>query len=253
MDDSEQIVVNLKGPRGPADLDDFALVVSTLRNSLRNVARCVTGNDEVTYDVEKLEISSAIVAVAPAPDGATVGSEVAAVYRDTINCLQNGGHIDDRLDWAALYALNGYSSIARKQGTKLSVGNIPVTVHFADRIASILKPDIRSYGSATGRLEGFTIHNGDKFILYPPVEGESVDCIFDRSALEEVLRAVDKTVTVYGKMHYAKAKAFPVRCEVETFSVSPSYDELPTLLNACGSLRLASSSVDTVRETRNAW
>ena len=251
MDLSTLITVKLKGSPGAADLSDFALVVDALKNSLQNVARCVTGNEGIAFEVKLSQNGNVEVSVTPSD--VSVRTEIVSVYNDTIRCLQNGRGLDGRIDSAAICAFDGFSSIARRPGSMLLIGDTPVTPSFADRISEILEVDLTSFGSVTGRLERRSIHDGEKFTLVPPIAGGTVDCIFQHASRADLLRVIDETVTVFGKMHFAKDRAFPIRCEVETFSVSPKRKEFPTLLDASGWLRIKSDSVMAVREMRNAW
>jgi hypothetical protein len=239
MTSPANITVELKGPRGSATLSDFSVVCSTLRNCLRNVARCVIGEEEVEFDLSDLRRSSAFIEVAPMPNGKPMDDlvEVSQVFRDTVKALEAGRGIDPRLDFRTLGAFNGFSALARKRKTLLSLGGTQVTAHFADHVYALLQPDSTALGSITGRLEAISLHNESKFTLYPPVEGEDVDCIFQRSDLENVLQAVDHNVTVYGTLHFSKAKSFPVRVDVDDWEVLPDPDALPTLLDLRGALK----------------
>jgi hypothetical protein len=51
-----------------------------------------------------------------------------------------------------------------------------------------------------------------------------------------VLEAVDRQVTVFGTLHYAQSKIYPVRVDVDDFAIIESDSELPTLLDAKGIL-----------------
>jgi hypothetical protein len=253
MTEPSNIALSLKGPRGPAELSDFALAINALRNTLRNISRCVTGTDSIEYEVIDLRYSSAYVETSPPAEVRPVGDEIAWLYRHTLDAIQDNSPLDSRVDYPTLHAFNGFSSIAKKPSAALSLADRNLTPRFAERIAAILEPDVSSYGSATGHLEGLSIHSNNTFTLYPPIAGEAIECVFQRKDLDEVLNAVDSRVTVYGKMHYVKTKAFPVRCDVETFSYERIAAELPTLLNACGILRSTKSSQEMIRELRDEW
>jgi predicted phosphohydrolase len=197
--------------------------------------------------------SSAALDVSPAAEVRELGTEIANLYKNTVEALQDGFPLDPKIDYQTLYAFNGFSSIAKKPGVGLWLTNRALTQRFADNVAAVLQPEIKSFGSVTGRLERISVHNFDTFTLYPPVESESVECVFPREKLEEVLRSVASVVTVYGKMHYAVTKAFPVRCEVESFEPVKMPESLPTLLNACGLLKSDVPSEIAIRELRNEW
>lgn len=164
-------------------------------------------------------------------------SEVSQLFCATVEALETGLEIDSRLDFRTLGAFNGFSALARKRNTRLALGGTQVTAHFANNVYAMLQPDSSALGSITGRLEAISLHHESKFTLYPPVEGEEVDCVFQRADLKKVLQAIDHNVTVYGTLHFSKAKSFPIRVEVDTWEVMPETDSLPTLLDLRGALR----------------
>jgi hypothetical protein len=166
-------------------------------------------------------------------DGA---AEITALFRDTITALEHGQTVDKRLDYAALHCFSGFSGIAKNEKTTLKIGNVTLTENFADNLTALLQPATQSMGSVSGRLETVTVHNQMKFVLFPSLPGEDVDCIFDKAVLPRVLDAVGKQVTVYGTLHYAHSKIYPVRVDVQDFTIVESEDELPTLLDAKGTL-----------------
>jgi len=245
------ITLSLAGPRGPADLSDFANAVVALRNALKNVCRCATGNDELGFDVEELQVGSAIVGAAPMPGAGSSGLIVVDLFGQTVKALENLLPIDPRIDYSTLYAFNGFASLARKGDTTLLIGNTKLTARFADRVAQLLEPESTSRGSVAGRLEGVSIHGGTSFTLYPP-GGEHVECIVNRG-FDDLLQALGKSVRVYGMLHFARTKSFPVRVDIDTFEVMPDESTLPTLLNACGLLQLGATSLDLTREMRDEW
>ena len=117
----------------------------------------------------------------------------------------------------------------------------------------LLGPENISMGSVSGQLGAVSIDGSNQFILYPPVPGERIDCIFNRGDLPSVRQAIGHNVTVYGRICYAGGKAFPVRVDVDSFVISPPDDDLPTLLNACGLLHNATPSTEQIREVRDEW
>lgn len=106
-------------------------------------------------------------------------------------------------------------------------------------------------GMISGRLEAVSIHREHKFTLYPPLEGEEVDCIFQPGDLEKVLLALGKNVTVHGMLYYSKSKSFPVRVKVRSYEVMPEADDLPTLLDLRGALKTKAKARRNVRDEWN--
>lgn len=230
---------------GLPNLSDFTNLCSTLRTCLNQVARCVAGVD-IEYQLGDLRQGSAILAIVPLPDSApvTIANEVADTFDQTVVDILEGRLPDTRLDFQALRAFNGFSSIVRR-GTGLDIDGIILTIDYPANMAQLLEPASPAFGTVTGRLEALTLHNNqNRFTLYPPVFGEDIDCDFARTDLRKVLDAVGKKVTVIGRLHYAKTKAFPVRVDVDDFVVELPDSELPTLLDARGILSGSSQHSD---------
>jgi hypothetical protein len=201
-----------------------------------------------------LHYSSAVVEIAPVANGSPVElvEEASQVFVDTVAALELGAGIDPRLDFKTISAFNGFSAVAKKRGTLLAIADTQLTVRFAASVKALLQADSSALGSMAGRLEAVSIHNENKFTLYPPVEGEEVDCVFPPHELQNVLRAIGRTVTVYGTLHYSKSKSFPIRVDVDSYDVMPEADELPTLLDMRGALK-SPARAGNLREIRDEW
>jgi hypothetical protein len=253
MPHAPRISLSLRGPRQMASLDDLAVAINAFRSSLRNVYRCVTGVEDAEFDVADLRIGSAVIEAEPIPKFAEAGPAVAELYEDTVQAIQEGRPLDPRIDFRTIATFNLFSAIAKRPNVSLSIGRTAVTKHYSERIAALLEPESTSLGSVSGRLEGISIHGTNRFILYPPIRGEQVECVFNRKDLAAVAEALERNVTVYGRLGYVRGKAFPVRINVDTFEVATPGEELPTLLNACGIMRTAMRSTELIREGRNVW
>ncbi len=180
-------------------------------------------------------MGSAVMEIEPEKMNNGAG-EIVSLFRSTVSALENGEPIDNRLDYAALSCFRGFSGVARSDDTTLKIGNVKLTSNFANNLSALLDPVSTTHGSVSGRLETVTTHNRRQFTLYPPIHPEEVDCNFEHSDLARVLDAVEKQVIVYGTLHYAQSKIFPVRVDVEDFEVVESEENLPTLLEAKGLL-----------------
>lgn len=164
------------------------------------------------------------------------GFEIVDLFKDTIVALEEGQEVDRRIDYAALSCFRGFSGIARSRESSLTISGVTLSDNFANNLSALLDPVSTALGSVSGRLEAFTVHNRRVFTLFPPISQEEIDCTFEHSDLARVLEAVDKQVTVYGTLHYAKTKIFPARVDVEDFEIVESDAALPTLLDAKGLL-----------------
>jgi hypothetical protein len=233
---------------------DFVNVCGSLRNCLNQVGRCIA-EAEVEYEINDLGKGSAVIEVAPALNGVApaIADEVSAVFKRTIEDLESGRDIDERLDFSAIHAFNGFCSAISKDGNRLRVGETMLTQTFVRHIRDLLAAASPALGSVAGHLDALTIHDQNRFTLYPPAAGEHVQCNFEPADLSRVLGAVGKKVTVFGKLYYAKTKAFPSRVDVEDFIVEPADADLPNLLDARGILRNHKPPDVETRGWRDEW
>jgi hypothetical protein len=245
----------LEGPQGThVTLEDFAAICDALRISLNHVARCISLK-RVTYEVRDLKASSAQICIAPAING--VPDECLADLTTTFNravfALENDQPLDERLDYAAIRALDQLARPVKLRRASLRIGDVSITQRYVSHIARLIEPSAGCFGSVSGMLEAVSVHGKTTFTLYPPIESEHVECSFAKSELKMVIGALGQNVTVYGMLKYAKRRAFPVSAEVDHFDVEPPDKSLPTLLDARHQIAGGLSSLDVVREIRNGW
>lgn len=256
-DPNSPVEIILAGPKGQQPLlTHFATVCTALRASLRHIERCITGEDaEVDYEVVGLRIGSTAVEAYPEKSAPMRRyHDVHELFDDSLEAIQEGRGLDPRLDYQAIRSFQPFTAPLAKPGNSLAIDGLQLTSRFASEIKRLLEPEVSSHGSVTGLLEAISTHDKDVFILYPPIRKEEVACRFDKELLAFVLAAHNKTVTVYGIMHYAKGQSCPVRVDVESFEVHPDEEELPGMMDLFGiTSGNEIASVDAVRELRNEW
>lgn len=247
MASRRKIVLTLGAADGVADrrapLDDFTNVCGALRNCLRHVARCLD-KEGVRFAVSDLKFSSACIEAEPLNGQ---GEDVVRLFDDTIEALETGRPIDDRLDYSALHCFNGFCGAIKNRRLRLQIEDFSLTNHYVANLSSLLEGTSPEEGSVSGRLEAFDLHRKSRFFLYPPAYGEEIECSFEIDTLDEVLRAVTKQVTVFGTLHYASSKIFPVRVDVHHFVVESSDDQLPDLISQRGAWHKANKSRPEVK------
>jgi hypothetical protein len=253
MRSSPRISVDLDVAGGRPPLSDFSSVCATLRTCLSQVSRAVT-DAEVEFEICDLRLGSAILEVIPVANGTpeAVLQDIEDLFLGTVHSIQNGLPLDRRLDFQAVRAFVGFGNAVKKNGVSLSVGGTRLTAAYVTHLSDLLEAESPAAGSASGTLEAVSIHKGHRFFLYPPAEGEKIECRFNQSGLRDVLNAIGKKVTVFGTLHYAKTKTFPVLIDVESFVEEPDDATLPTLLRAIGLLGDVTSNEDA-GAWRNEW
>ena len=93
---------------------------------------------------------------------------------------------------------------------------------------------IPSQGSVKGRLERLNVYNRFEFVIYPPIPGYSVRCVFTDDLFDTIHKAIRRTVTVYGVLHYRPDRPFPDWVQVKSLEVHPADDQLPKLADLRG-------------------
>src|SRR6266567_1215404 len=97
-----------------------------------------------------------------------------------------------------------------------------------------------SYGSVKGRLERRNLVKCLAFMLYPPIPGHSVRCLFREGLCQIAQDACGKNVTVFCMLHSKAGRPFPESLLVTSMEVHPPDDELPNLTSLRGAWKCSS-------------
>jgi hypothetical protein len=244
----------LAGPSGHAILVEFINVCNAVRTSLKNVERCLFGNEEAAeYEISDLRNGSAANLYVVPHNGTPRYMPVRNLFVETISDLEAGRRVDGRLDYASLCAFRQFCSPIRNESF-LSVSGTRLTSAYVNTVDKLLEPVHKSRGSVTGRLEALSVHGQRQFTLYPSRPDEEITCVFqDKQLLPRVLDALEKRVTVYGTLHFGLGRAFPTRVEVDDFDPHPAASELPSLLDMRGAWPPGPPSEEIVKALRDEW
>jgi hypothetical protein len=254
MVNNSGISVHLTASGRNPRLSEFTHVCATLRNCLNHVAR-VVADRKIDFDLTELSYASAHLIVEPIGLDVPLDvlNDIESTFLNSVAAIQFNTELDARLDYAALRAFSDFCTPLRNPGVTLAIGQTLLTSQFVANVTTMLEPASPAYGSVSGMLEELSVHNGFRFTLFPPVEGEEIGCSFHESSLAEVLHAVGRKVTVIGNLKYAKSKAFPISVEVESFTLEQEDSALPNLLDARGMLRDQTPSIGDSEAWRNEW
>src|SRR5262249_9323233 len=88
---------------------------------------------------------------------------------------------------------------------------------------------LTSVGTVKGRLERLNVHNRQEFIIYPPIAGVHVRCLFPEDLFSLVQAAIKQNITVSGTLVFRPESAFPERVHVRSIDIHPADEELPKL------------------------
>lgn len=236
------IKVQLGGAKdagGKVYLGDLKNICSHLSNCLKSTEEAVSGEKpSLRYRVTELKISSAVLAVEPVVQKGKkrLASKTVALFSSTIAAIQNSQSVDKRIGSDQLDSFRSLVSEFLHQNRSLSIAGQEITTRFIANIDDILSAAITSDGSVKGTIERLNIHNRNEFALYPPGSENGINCSFDSDMFKQVHQAIDKNVTVSGKLHFRAGAAYPSHIVVERVDIHPPDDQLPSLHSLKGLL-----------------
>jgi hypothetical protein len=98
---------------------------------------------------------------------------------------------------------------------------------FKQNLDDILGPDEITYGAISGRLEYVNVHNTRTFRLYPLIGPRWIRGTFNGELLPEIRKALDRHVTIFGKLKFKSWDKHPYAIGAEKIDVHEPDDELP--------------------------
>ncbi len=251
--------VSLTGPKaakGEVTLDELYDFFGNLLACLRRVECKFPGIPKLKYQVVDLRHGSAAAEVRPvhnytdAPDG----PKVLRLFSDTAQRIQHGKAVDNRFTSSDLLPFRNLADPLRTGVSEIKIGKTVMTGDYIINIEKLLGASRRSVGSVRGVIEKLNVHNRNEFTLFPII-GNRVLCSFPDALYGNVLTALKKHVTVYGKVAYLPGHDFPDRADVDSIEIHAPNDKLAkfSAMRGKGKAKLRrKSSADYVRALRDA-
>jgi len=241
---------------GVVRFDDFRAFCENLARCLRKVESIVgTESAPIEYRVVGLKTASASVTLEALPpsNGRDCRDEVLSLFRHTVSDLQAGSTVDPRFDRDALEAFRGLVRPLRRS-KEVWIEDSCLTSEYEATIERILGTSIPTDGAVSGLLESVNVHNRRQFVLYPPIPGHRIRCVFPEAMFDDVREAIKSNVTVWGTLYYQQDRAFPHMVHVTRMETHPPDRGLPTLRSLKGVAPDCTGgieSVDYVRSVRD--
>jgi hypothetical protein len=180
------------------------------------------GRDDVPPDV-LLKVADAIV------EGMAIiahGAERPAYFTD--GALAQAKALSKTLD----DDVRGVYFRRRRNGS--SGETVRVTSQVAANVDEIIGPQLESFGTVEGRLQGVMTHGKRLFYVWDALTNRRVECQFgDRIKLDEVIAAYEKRVAVRGLIRRTKTGE-KINIEVSELRVFPDESELPSVSDVQG-------------------
>jgi hypothetical protein len=155
-----------------------------------------------------------------------------------------------------------YAQIGRRVGKTISRlvisangDSFTIPSSFQAETKAMLGAGLTAYGSIKGRMEAINLHKQKKeFRIYPHVGPDRVVCFFPHDLMESAIGAVNKYITVFGKLRYRARSEYPHEIDVDRIEIHPPDEELPSFLELKGiapDMTGGLTSEDFIRKKRN--
>ncbi len=223
---------------GDVELADFRRFCDSLTVCLRHVeAKFAEGaTTRLRYRIVDLSKGSASLTLEPIRPsrGPDPGDGVIELLSRTVGNLQSGTPIDPRFGKDDLEAFRRLAAPINGRVREIRIAKTKITSRFIANIDELIGSTVSSQGSVKGRLERLNVHNKLECVIYPPMPGYSIRCIFTDDLYDAIYGAVRKNVTVYGTLHFRPARPFPDWVQVMSIEVHPPDETLPKLADLRG-------------------
>jgi len=264
------ITIELSDKSSPNDdlrLDDFLEQMRTLKAALRETERLVSGalDPSLYFRIKKLQKNSppivTLEAVSDSTDGRSTPQYANRVVRrltTNLRVIANRERLPENVDYLALASYRDLTVPAEKRHLNVRIqagpNSVVVDQKFRETIDRIAGDDEFSIGSVSGKIEAINLHDRNrKFQIFPAIGPSRVLGTFKTKDRNVFANAVDKYVTVFGKLRYKKWDRFPYTINAESIEVHnvsslPTLDDLRGMApNATGSLT-SQEFVDWIRD-----
>lgn len=117
---------------------------------------------------------------------------------------------------------------------KVADNRVEIHKGSGEKVGQLIEGDKEILGTVSGLLEELNVHGVKKFKIYPPVGPTSIQCVFPDKLKKKVYSAIEKNVTVKGKLKYEAGSKFPNIVLAEDIEIHKSDEQLPKLSDLRG-------------------
>lgn len=265
--DEHTIAIQFAGDCEDLRLDDFLDEMQKVKAALRETERFVSGREPSLYlRIKGLHKSSPakviLEAVSEADDDRAdprYASYVVRTLATNLRIISKKRRLPTKIDVPVLDSYREMTApIERhKLDVEIRVGNNAILINkrFREILDSIAGEDEFSYGSVSGKIEAINLHERNRrFIIFPVIGPSRVVGTFRSRDRKRFAEAVDRYVTVYGRLRYKTWDKFPYAINADSITVhdaaSPGLDALRGIApDATGGL----SSQEFVDRLNDEW
>jgi hypothetical protein len=262
------ITVQLLTHRDAGDLrlDDFLEEMEKVRTALRETERLLYGKAPSLYfRIKKLQKNSpthvTLEAVSDAQDERGEPQYASRVVRSLTTNLRLIARKKRpaKIEVPVLVAYRDLTTPIEKRAIEVEIQSanhsVRIDRRFRDILDQIIGADEISYGSLSGTIEAINLHDQKKrFWLYPTVGPTRVFGRFRNKDRRRFAAAVDKYVTVYGRLRYKTWDKYPYAIFADDVTVHDT--DVPTLYDLKGVSPDATGDLTTqeyIDRVRDEW
>lgn len=238
-------------------LDDFLEQMATLKTALRETERLVSRREPSLYfRIKQLQKSSPAKVVLEAvsdseqgDDGPRYANYVVRSLTTNLRLIVNKKRLPARMDFPALESYRELAAPAEKHHIEVQItagkNSVTVSREFREILESLVGQDEYSYGSISGRIEAINLHDRNRrFLIFPVVGASKVVGTFRNKDRKSFAGAVDKYVTVYGRLRYKTWDKYPYEIIGDSITIHDA-ESCPTLEDLKGISPGATGSLTT--------
>jgi len=198
-------------------LDDFLEQMRNFKAALRETERVVFGSEPALYfRIKRLEKNSppvvtleAVADVVDERSGPEYASIVVRSLTTNLRVIEKRRRLPGKIDFQALASYRDLAAPPEKPYLRIRVQSgkhgIVIGSSFRETIDKIAGKDEFSYGSISGNIEAINLHDKNRrFTVFPVIGPSKISGTFQQKDRALFANAVDKYVTVYGRLRYKK-------------------------------------------------
>jgi hypothetical protein len=252
-------------------LDDFLDQMQAIKSALRETERFMSGGEPSLYlRINTLHKNSPIRATLEAlperstaegssPPPPTYASRVVRTMTTNLRVISRRRRVPTKADMPVLDAYRKMATPAEKYRVDVKIQSGPHSVvinrQFREALDSVVGENQYSHGTVSGMIEGINIHERSRrFWLYPIVGAVRIMGTFRAKDRKLFAQAVDKYVTVYGRLSYKSWDQHPYAVLADEITIHdlPQHD-LKDLRGMAPNATGALNSKDFIDQLRDEW
>jgi hypothetical protein len=225
--------------------EEFVGQLEDFKEALRHTDRIISKKDNPTVFYRIIELSyhspaTMTIAAYPCPGIQEDNSdEVVRTISFGIKAINEKSEVPSYFDHDALEAYKGIGKRIGKGFSSITVSangdSCTITEDFPEHVQLVQGKDEITIGSISGKIEAINFHSPPyRFTIYPLVGPNRVRCVFKQKLKKEALAAIDKYVTVYGRLKYRQRAVYPYEIDVDNIITGPPPDKIAKLSDLKG-------------------